>query len=432
MARIVIHGGAVYDQGKWLDPGYLVIDDSKIFQISSGSPPKKLIESCDEAIPAEHRAVLPGLTNAHTHLSQTFMRGLSGGRALLPWLKEVIWPLENEITPEELNLAALLGLIENLRCGTTSVTDHHKITRTEAHTDAVFEAAKKVGLRFTLARSWADLGTGAEKPRVITADLKRLHDRWNGEELLRVVNGPLALWRCSAETLQKTHHWVKNIGSRTHYHVSETRDDVGMSLDQYGRRPVQWLNDIEVLDEKTDVVHAVWVEEDEIKLLAESEVTVVHCPVSNAVLGSGVSPVTEMLSEKVQVKLGTDGPASNDTQDIWETAKSALSIARIHNMDATLMPPDQVLRMLLAGKTLEPDAPADVIIVDMDHPRVVPVQDYTAALILGTHGCDVETVIVDGEVLMQDRRVTNVDEPALLEACRSSVKQLRKRAGLDQ
>lgn len=431
MTDILIHEGAVYSAEGWMDPGFLIITDQIITQIGAGQPPEDLISSANQVISAKNQAVIPGLTNAHTHFSQVFMRGLGGGRALLSWLKEIIWPLQGALTPEDMELAALLGLVENLSCGAAYVVDHHKITRSPEHTDAVLSAVEKVGLHVRLARSWSDTGSGAEKSGEILSDLERLLEKYQDHSYIRVDNGPLALWRCSEETLRQSHQLAQKYGRMTHFHVSETRAEVKMSLEEYGLRPVEWLSELGVLDQDTELVHAVWVNDNEIDLIEKSGASVVHCPVSNAVLGSGIAPVSKFLEKGINLRLGTDGPASNDTQDIWETSKAAVSLARIHNLDPTLLPPDQALSIALAGRSLEQGGAADLVIVNLDHTRVSPVLDLSSALVLGTHGSDVDTVIVGGRILMENSQVQVVDEQELLQECRLAVSCLLKKAGLN-
>jgi len=153
MPDLIIHQGAIYSDKGWYDPGYLVIQDQVISQISPGQAPENLLRSASKVISAKKQAVIPGLTNAHTHLSQVFMRGLAGGKGLLDWLREIVWPIQQVISPEDMYLAAQLGLAENIRCGVTDVVDHHKITGTPQHTDMVLKAAAEAGLNFRLARS---------------------------------------------------------------------------------------------------------------------------------------------------------------------------------------------------------------------------------------------------------------------------------------
>ncbi|MCJ7701068.1 MAG: amidohydrolase family protein, partial [Anaerolineales bacterium] len=409
-SNILITNGSILARNGWTDLGYLWSEGGIIQEIGIGEPSTELAVKADEIIDARYCAVLPGLDNAHTHLSQTFMRGLAGGRPLINWLKEVIWPIQGTISAGEIYLAALLGLVENLRCGAIWVTDHHKITATSAHTEAVLKAAREIGLRFTLARAWSDRGKIPESPESILADLRRLFDQTKDDDRLDIANGPLALWRCSAETLQVARALALDNGAVTHFHVSESQDEVQMSLDEYGLRPVEWLDSIGVLGPDTQIVHAVWVDEVEMALIATGRAPVIHCPVSNAVLGSGVAPVAKMLAHSIEIRLGTDGPASNDTQDIWETLKSAVSFARATTLDPTVLPPSQALRLATRGRVLKVKDPADLIIVNLDHSRVVPVQDIDSALVLGTHGSDMETVIVGGEILLRAGKVTILDE----------------------
>lgn len=429
MSRIIVRDGTILTPSGWVE-GYLVVDGEQIAELGAGAPPPA--KEGDKVISARHAAVLPGLVNGHTHLSQTFMRGLAGGRPLLQWLKERIWPIQKAMTPEQLYLAALLGLVENLRCGATQVVNHHKVTYTPKHTDGVLVAAQQVGLDFTLARSWVDRGTNAEPSEAVLADLERLYARWHQPQgLIKVANGPLATWRCSAETLQTAHALSQRYNSFTHIHVSESQDEVQTSLDETGLRPVAWLDSIGVLDQYGQIVHAVWADEAEMDLLAVRQALVVHCPVSNAVLASGVMPLAAMIQRGVRLRLGTDGPASNDTQDMWETIKAALMFGRVSSLEATAVSPEQVLGFALSSPALEVGQRADLIVVDLNHARAMPVQDVSSALTLCTHGSDVDTVIIAGKILMRDKKVLVVDEEALLEECRQGILHLRRQAGLD-
>ncbi len=430
-SNILITKGSILTENGWIDSGYLEIEAGQIRQVETGAPTPEQLASANDVLDAQYCAVLPGLTNAHTHFSQTFMRGLAGGRPLIDWLREVIWPIQGVISSDELYLAALLGLVENLRCGAVWVTDHHKITSTPAHTDAVLKAAREVGLRFTLARSWSDKGKIFESPENILYDLERLFAQTQADEFVEIANGPLALWRCSAETLKKTRALALDHQARTHFHVSESMEEVQMSLDEYGLRPVEWLDSLEILGTDIQIVHAVQVDEPEIDLIAKSGAQVIHCPVSNAVLGSGIAPLNRMLERGVEVRIGTDGPASNDTQDIWETLKMAVSFSRATTQNPTVLPPYQALELATGRKTLKAGESADLIVVNLNHPRVVPVQDIESALVLGTHGSDVKTVIVGGKILMQDGKVTVLDELALYNECRKAIPSLRKRAGIN-
>jgi 5-methylthioadenosine/S-adenosylhomocysteine deaminase len=204
-----------------------------------------------------------------------------------------------------------------------------------------------------------------------------------------------------------------------------------MSLDEYGVNPVKWLDQIGVLDSNSQIVHAVWVDEEEIELLATREATVVHCPISNAVLGSGVAPVRKFLDRNISIRLGSDGPASNDTQDCFENMKMAICLARATNQDANNISCRDALKMATSSNELIPGKKADLIFVDLENLHTMPVNDFDSALALCSKGDDVDTVIVAGEVLMQNKVILNLDENLLMKECNQAIKSLRKRVGID-
>jgi 5-methylthioadenosine/S-adenosylhomocysteine deaminase len=430
MFDLLIENGRMLTPAGWSESGYLTLQAGKIAALGEGAAPVEVRQAARQVISAEGMAVLPGLTNAHTHLSQTFMRGLSAGRPLLRWLKELVWPMQSAMTLEELKLAALLGMVENLRSGATHVVDHQKITKSLEYSQAVAAAAGQIGLRLTLARAWADKGAGAEDPQAILDELEALFEGYTNSSAVQIASGPLTPWRTTAQTLQKTHALARRYGGCTHLHVSETRDEVNLTLDETGLRPVAWLDAVGVLDEATQVVHAVWVDADEIALLKLRGALVVSCPVSNAVLASGMAPLAEMHQAGVPLHLGTDGPASNDNQDSFETMKMTLCLARLRGLDPTCLSPADVLRMATAGKALVPGEPADVILVNLRQAHAAPVHDLDSALVLSCHAGDLDTVIVAGKLLMHHRRVMALDEDALLRECEQAVVGLQRRAGL--
>ena len=409
--------------GGW-QTGDLLIQDRRIAAIREGGTDRQ-----HSTFNAHDMAVIPALVNGHTHLSQTFMRGLAGGRPLLRWLKELIWPLQGAMSEEVLELAALLGLAENIRSGVGMVVDHQKITRAPGFTEAVIHAAKKSGLRVTIARAWSDRGNGAEAPQAILDELEGFFSQTS--ERVNFASGPLTPWRASAETLVKAHALARQFDSFTHIHVSETADEVQMTLAETGLRPVAWLDSLGFLDERCQIVHAVWVDEKEIGLLAEKRAPVVHCPVSNAVLGSGIAPVKAMLGKGINLRLGTDGSASNDTQDCFENMKTALMLARASSLDAAAIAPRQAMEMATASSGLTVGQPADLCLVNLASVWSAPAHDLDSALALCAHASDVQALMVGGDWLMQDGKLITLDEAAILKEAQSAVQILRKQAGLD-
>jgi 5-methylthioadenosine/S-adenosylhomocysteine deaminase len=381
--------------------------------------------------------VLPGFTNAHTHLEQTFMRGYSANKSLLHWLKHYIWKLQGAMDVEDVRLATTLGMVEAMRGGATTIIDHHKVPVTQRHTDVVLQTAEQLGVRLILARAWADRGTNAESPDAIFNDLNRLFNEWHGAAngRIHIANGPLVPWRCSAETLQRTTELTRKHNAITHCHMSETQDEVAMTLKDAGMRPVEWFDALGLVDDYFHAVHGVWLSDGEIKIIKKRNAQVTHCPAANMILASGVAPITRLLRNGVRVALATDGPASNDGQDMFEMMRLAAYLQRVHTMDAQAMPPMQVIEMATGPHPSPPSfdggGRADLIVVDMNAAHIQPVGDVAASLVYNARGSDVDTLIVAGTVLIQNKQVLGLDEAALLDECRDRAKHLAKRAGIE-
>ncbi|MCS6848666.1 MAG: amidohydrolase [Anaerolineae bacterium] len=433
--------------------GYVFIADQRIAAIGEGVPPDALVASAQHILEGTHKVLLPGLVNAHTHLEQTFMRGYSANRSLLDWLKNYIWKLQAAMDAEDVRLATTLGLVEAMRGGATTIIDHHKVPFSRRHTDVVLEAAERLGVRLVLARAWADRGANAESPDAILADLQRLFDEWHGAAngRIHIANGPLVPWRCSAETLRRTTELARKHGAITHCHMNETQAEVAMTLEETGMRPVEWFASLGLLGADFHAVHGVWLSDHEIKLLAEHRATVTHCPAANMILASGVAPVWRLLTTKrtkdaneeqgerdINVALGTDGPASNDGQDMFETMRLAAYLQRATTLDERAMPPRQVIEMATTAGARAAGSPllrvgdkADLVLLDFDAAHIQPVGDVLASIVYNARGSDVDTLIVDGRVLIQDKRVLGLDEHALIAECRDRARHLARRAGID-
>lgn len=442
---ILIVNGAILtmDENQTIyNPGWLWIENDRIKAVGPAQPPLDLYTCANRVIDASHMAVLPGLVNGHTHLSQTFMRGLADDKPLLQWLKQVMWPLQAAMNADNMHLASLLGLVENLRCGATTVIQHHKITTSWAHVEATAEAAKAVGVRMLLARGWADTGSGAEPAQTIVDDMTKLHDKWHmaADGRITVGFGPLAPWRCSDEMMQRTASLARSWGTPIHIHVAETQDEIELLRARTGKRHIEWLDSLGILGPEVHLVHCVWVDDHELDLIAKRDAIVVHCPVSNMYLASGIAPLRKMLERGISVAIGTDGPASHNSEDLLETLKVALLLAKVSTGDATALRPLEALLMatrigarLLGRKDLGQivqGAKADITLVNLNNVRCMPVHHPASAVVYSASGPDVHTVIVDGQILLDAGRVTVLDEAALLEECREAAMHLLKRAAI--
>jgi len=451
MHSILIENGAVVtvnDTGTVHARGYVWLEGDTIAAVGSGAAPDALRASASTVIDATHMAVMPGMVNAHTHLFQTFLRGLADDKPLLDWLAAAIWPVAQALTAEEAYVAAKLGLVENIRSGATAVIDHQYVHTDRFNDDGVCRAAEETGVRFLLARGWTDMGyhpAFMETPDHIMAEMERLYATWQGRAngRIRVEFAPLIPWGCSDTTLQRFYAQGKAWGVGCMIHIAETRKEVEMNLDLRGLRHVEWLASLGTLGPDVQLVHSVWLDDHELDLLAEHGGVVVHCPVANMYLASGMARVPEMRRRGITVALATDGPGSNNNQDMLEVLKTTALSGKVSTLDAMALLPEDILWMACRGGSqafgqpefigsLEAGKKADVVLVDLDTPFAMPVHRVPSALVYNVNSGSVDTVIVDGKVLMRGKKVIVVDEKAVLAEARAACGQLFERAGIAQ
>jgi 5-methylthioadenosine/S-adenosylhomocysteine deaminase len=448
MGTLLIKNAAVVtvnDQGDLFPEGYLLIEGDRIKALGEGAPPEE-IAGADQVIDASHKALMPGMINAHTHLFQTFLRGLADDKPLLEWLKTAIWPVAAVMTEEDAYVSGLLGMVENIRGGATTVIDHQYIHTEAGNDDGFCRAADESGLRFKLARGWADMNyhpSLMENPDRIISETKRLHQRYQleGNGRTRVEFAPLIPWGCTDETMLETDHISQAWGAGTHIHVAETREEIEMNLEARGKRHIEWLVDLGLLGPGYQLVHSVWLDDQELDQIAESGAVVVHCPVSNMYLASGAARIPDMLSRGIPVALATDGPGSNNSQDMLETLKTTALLQKVSRLDAMALLPEDVLWMACRGGaaaygepdqigSLEVGKKADLILVDLNTPLAMPVHKIPSALVYNLSARDMDTMIVDGRIVMQDKEILVLDERALLERARETCQDLFNRAGV--
>lgn len=448
MSSILIENGSIVtlnDTDQVYKTGYIFIEDDLITAVGSGETPSQYSKA-DKNIDATLMAVMPGMVNAHTHLFQTFIRGLADDKPLLEWLKTAIWPVAQALMEEEAYIAALVGLVENIRGGATSIVDHHYIHTEPGNDDGVCRAADESGLRFMLARGWTDQDyypVFMEDQEQIIRETTRLREKWQikGNGRIQVEFAPLIPWGCSEDTMRRTHDVSRGWGGGTHIHVAETKTEVEMNLKARGSRHIEWLDEIGVLGPHMQLVHSIWLDDTELDLIAKHKANVVHCPVSNMYLASGVARIPEMLERGITVALGSDGPGSNNSQDMLELLKTTALLHKVSTLNATVLLPEDVLRMACRGGavafgmpdqigSLEAGKKADIVLVDLDTPMAMPVHRIPSALVYNASNRDVDTVIVDGRILMDDKEILFLDEKALLERARQTCAHLFERAGV--
>ena len=422
------------DAGSVIDRGWIYSEHDRIVEIGSGDVPRGRLRA-DTVIDGALMAVMPGMVNGHTHLFQTFFRGLGDDKSLLDWLRDYIWPTASMMTAADVGLAAAVGLIENLRTGATSVIDHQYINADPASSDAVCAAADRLGVRLLLARGWADRNYEprlTESTAEILSRTDALVERWHGHDdsRIRVETAPLIPWGCSDEAMRATVAASQEFFGGLHVHCAETAVEVEMSLNERGMRHVAWLESVGALGPGTQLAHSVWLDDEELSMVARSGATVVHCPVSNMYLASGVPRVPEMLRLGIPVALASDGPGSNNRQDMFEAMKMSVLLQKVEHLDPVILQPSDALRMAtrdgasafglphLIGM-LSVGRKADFVVVNLDSPFIAPVHRVVSALVFNATPRDVHTVVVDGRVVIRDGQLLVANEKAILAEARS-------------
>jgi len=359
--------------------------------------------------------VMPGLVNAHTHVSMTCLRGLADDLPLMTWLNENIFPAERELTGEIVFWGALLGCAEMILSGTTTFCDMYLFE------DDVARAVDRAGLRALVGEVLYDFPSPNYGPVEQAVPFsRRLIESWKGHERVRIAVEPHSLYTCSPELLTACRDLADEKGVPLITHLAESPDEVAGIRETYGATPVRHLERLGLLSPNLIADHCVSLEQEEIDLLARRGVKVAHNPSSNMKLASGVAPVPELLRAGVAVGLGTDGAASNNNLDLFGEMNIAAKLHKAARLDPTVMDAATVLGMATCGGArvlglegqvgrLEPGYLADMIVVDLNQPHLTPLYHPVSHLVYAASGADVIHSVVHGRILMENRTLTTID-----------------------
>jgi cytosine/adenosine deaminase-related metal-dependent hydrolase len=355
--------------------------------------------------------VAPGLVGAHVHSVQSLGRGIADDEALLDWLFDHVLPMEAAMDAEATRVAALLGYLECLESGVTTVVDHLSVH----HAEEAFEAAGEVGIRGLLGKVLMDRDSPdglIESTDTGLDESERLIQSYHGafEDRVRYAVTPRFAVTCSEACLRGARELADSYdGVRIHTHASENRDEIATVEERTGMGNIAWLDEVGLTGPDVTLAHCVWTDEDERQLLAETDTCVTHCPSSNMKLASGVAPVEEYLERGITVALGNDGPPCNNTLDPFTEMRQAALLQKVDNVDPTSLSARTVFEMATVNGAdaagferlgaLREGWRADVIGLSTAPARATPVHDTLSHLVYAAHGDDVRFTMVDGRVV---------------------------------
>ena len=440
MSTLLIKGGYLLQPDEPLVQADVLVSDDEIAAVGGATAPPRA-----DVLDVTGKVVIPGLINAHTHSNQSIEKGLCDRLPLDAWMVLASYGGAGaRLEPRDLYVSAMLGAIEMLTTGTTAVLDCNRTEPAwyDEGMDAVMQAYIDIGMRANVATQYADLDFFSSIPlglidapdslasRARRANVndsldraERFIDRWNNRHaLLTPMLGPSSVPRCSQELFEGSLALARRKGVRLQTHLLSAKSQVPVAEERFAGSTVDYLRTLGGLQEWTSFAHGIWLSDEEVAMLGETDAGIVHNPVSNQKLGAGIAPAPALVRAGVNVALGSDGASSNDSQNMFETVKSAAILHRIAN------PPDQwpgaedALRMCWQGGAavmgkpigrIAPGCKADLTVLSTDSLLLAPKEQLMNQIVYSELGMSVETVIVGGEVVVRDRRIQTIDVDAV-------------------
>ena len=422
-ATLVVIGGTVITQNAAhaiLSPGAVAIDGTDIVAVDRPEVIAARYRAA-QTIDARDQIVLPGLVNTHTHAPMVMYRGLADDLALMEWLQKYIFPAEAKtVSPEMVRIGTRLAALEMIESGTTTYADMYYFE------EEIALATREAGLRGVLGQTIIGFPVAdAKTPAEALARAERFITSFKGDSLIVPAVAPHAVYTNDEATLKASAELARRYGAPLIIHLAETEDEIKTTRDQHQASPVAYLESIGFLGPRTLAAHGVWVGDEDIQILKRLGVGVSHNPESNMKLASGTAPVIKYLAAGVALGLGTDGAASNNDLDMFEAMRQASFLAKHAAHDPTAVPARTALDLATIGGaralgmermigSLETGKRADLIIVSTGAARQTPLYDPVSHLVYVTRGDDVRSTIVNGKVLMRDRKLRTLDRAAVI------------------
>lgn len=409
----------------YIDEGYLIIEEEIIKELGPGQAPAG---SYDKVIDGRDKVLIPGFINTHTHAAMTLMRGYADDLPLMEWLENKIWPLEAKLNAEYVYWGSMLAILEMIKSGTTTFNDMYFFMEETAR------AVQETGIRAVLARGLIGLGPAAE---IGLEESRELVKKWHqaGGGRITCMLGPHAPYTCPPDYLKKVIALAGEFNIAIHTHLAETRGEVEDIQRQYAKTPVELMEEAGLFGHTTIAAHCVHLSSGDIKILQRYGVGVAHNPESNMKLASGIAPVPELLAAGIAVGLGTDGASSNNNLDMLQEMRTCALLHKVNTMNPTVLPAYQAIEMATANGAkalgleketgrLKAGLKADLILISLNQAHMRPVHDVVANIVYSAQASDVDTVIINGKIIMENRRIITFDEQEVLEQADRAARQL--------
>ncbi len=433
---LLITGGLVATmdgERRIYENGFIAVRGERIVDVGDVAVLQAKGYKAKQTIDARGKAVLPGLINTHTHIPMTLFRGIADDLDLQDWLTKYIFPAEaKNVTRDFVVAGTQLGLVEMVRGGTTTYVDMYYFE------DAIAEETKKAGVRGVLGETVIDFPVPDNKTwESALAYTEGFAKRWKGDPLITPAIAPHAPYTVKTEHLNEARALAEKFDIPIVTHISEAPTETEFMEKTYKLHSVSYLEKIGFLSPRVIGAHVVHVNEEEIAILKRREVGVAHCPQSNMKLSSGAAPIPQMLKAGLRIGLGTDGAASNHDLSLWEEIDAAAKLHKLVTMNPTVVTALQAFEMATIGGaraihmekeigSLEPGKRADLVIVDLSASHLTPMYNLYSHLVYATKASDVTDTIVNGRVLMRNRRLLTLNEEAIKTLARRYKEQVSK------
>ena len=419
------------NNGLILNNSSIAISGNKIVDLGDSIELGAKYQHAKRIIDATDKVIFPGFINNHNHLFQTLIKGLGDDMVIGDWLRNVAYPFASKITPEDVYTGAMIGLMESIHSGVTTTLDYMYAHPVPKISDAVIKAMQDLKIRGIYARGFVSEGEkyGTQKalmetPEEVIADFKYLVEKYEKPSAgkIKIWMAPSSPWANTKEMLQKTWKVCQEYGAGYTVHISETDTPRNRAKEVHGFIDTEVLEEFGIVGPNVLLVHCVAINEKDIAMMKKYDIKVSHNPVCNMYLASGVAPVPQMLAEGVTVGLGLDGAASNNSQDMVETLKSTALLHKVSTRDPKIITAQKVLEMATIDGarsigmeneigSLEIGKKADMFIFDPSlSAKSTPMHNPVSTLVYSSSASNIETVIIDGEIVMEDSKILGIDE----------------------